>query len=136
MLLTTNSEAETVAAGRELGARLGPGDVVLLFGDLGSGKTAFVRGIAEGLGIDPDEVSSPTFTIIQQYAGGRVPLLHVDLYRLESKEVDDLGLDELGEAAVVAVEWAERLPWTLEGATRVSLRHEGDDRRVLAIDRQ
>jgi tRNA threonylcarbamoyladenosine biosynthesis protein TsaE len=132
--LTTHSESETSAAGRDLAARLGPGDVVLLHGDLGTGKTAFVRGLAEGLGIDPDEVSSPTFTIIQQYGGGRVPLLHVDLYRLEPKEVDDLGLDELGEGAVVAIEWAERLPRPIEGATRVTLRYTGEGRRELRID--
>ena len=69
--------------------------MILLSGDLGAGKTAFVRGLADGLGIDPAVVSSPTFTLIQEYRGGRLPLHHVDLYRLRPIEVDDLGLDEL-----------------------------------------
>ena len=79
MEIITHSEAETVAAGRELAAALQPGAVVLLSGDLGAGKTAFVRGLAAGLGIDPDEVSSPTFTLVQEYRGGRLTLYHVDL---------------------------------------------------------
>ena len=132
--ITTHSEAETIAAGRELASRLAAGSVVLLFGDLGAGKTAFVRGLASGLGIAPDEVSSPTFTIIRQYGGGRVPLLHVDLYRLAAKEVDDLGLDELGEHAVVAIEWAERMPRDTAGAVRVTLTHAGDTARTLTIE--
>jgi tRNA threonylcarbamoyladenosine biosynthesis protein TsaE len=131
--VTTHSETETIAAGRELAADLHAGDVVLLRGDLGAGKTAFVRGLAEGLGIDPGDVSSPTFTIIQEYFGGRVPLLHVDLYRLEPKEVDDLGLEEIGEQAVVAIEWAERLPRAVPGAVTVTLRHAGDVTRVIEL---
>ena len=75
-------------------ARVRSGHVVLLTGDLGAGKTAFVSGIAEGLGIDPAEVTSPTFTLVQEYSGGRLPLYHVDLYRLQTIEVDDLGLEE------------------------------------------
>ena len=106
--VVTTSEEETESAGEQLAASLGPGDVVLLFGDLGAGKTAFVRGLARGLGASGEDVSSPTFTIIQEYSG-RVTLYHVDLYRLEPLEVDDLGLDDLvsGEG-VVAIEWADR----------------------------
>ncbi len=104
---------------------------MLLYGDLGSGKTAFVRGLADGLGIDPADVSSPTFTIVQHYTGGRVPLLHVDLYRLGPREVDDLGLEELGEQAVVAIEWAERLPRVPPGAIRVRI--DGVRSRILTF---
>ena len=107
---TTTSEAETAAVGRELAATLAAGDVVLLFGDLGAGKTAFVRGLAEGLGVHRDEVSSPTFTLVQEYRGGRLALFHVDLYRLDDpREIDDLGLDEIAEDGVMAIEWAEKL---------------------------
>lgn len=134
MTITTHSEAETIAAGRELASRLGAGSVVLLFGDLGAGKTAFVRGLATGLGVQAGDVSSPTFTIVQEYRGGRLPLLHVDLYRIEPKEVEDLGLDELGADAVVAIEWAERMPRAIDGAVRVTLRHAGESSRALTID--
>lgn len=105
----THSEAETEAAGRELGSLLHPGQVIHLLGDLGAGKTVFVRGLAQGLGVDPDEVSSPTFTLIQEYRG-RITLFHVDLYRLAGAEVPDLGLDALTAEGVVAIEWANRLP--------------------------
>lgn len=105
----THSEGETEAAGRELGSLLHPGQVIHLLGDLGAGKTVFVRGLAQGLGIDPDEVSSPTFTLIQEYRG-RITLFHVDLYRLAGAEVPDLGLDALTAEGVVAIEWANRLP--------------------------
>lgn len=132
MTITTHSERETADVGRGLAARLDEGSVVLLYGDLGAGKTAFVRGLAEGLGVSSDEVSSPTFTLIQEYRGGRVPLLHVDLYRLnDSREIDDLGLDELGESAAVAVEWAEKLPRPPAGSIAVRITHgDGDDREV------
>ena len=110
------------------------GAVVLLYGELGAGKTAFVRGLAEGLGADPTEVSSPTFTLIQEYAG-RLPLYHVDLYRLERAEVDDLGLDELeAGAGVVAIEWADRLPRPVEGAVTVRIEGEGEERTVVVSD--
>ena len=107
---TTNSEQKTAAVGRDLGATLSAGDVVLLYGDLGAGKTAFVKGLAEGLGIARDEVSSPTFTLVQEYRGGRLTLYHVDLYRIDDpRELDDLGLDEVAEEGVLAIEWAEKL---------------------------
>jgi tRNA threonylcarbamoyladenosine biosynthesis protein TsaE len=106
----THSEQETIDAGARVGRLLRGGEVVRLFGDLGVGKTAFVRGLAAGLGLDPDQVTSPTFTLVQEYRGP-VTLQHIDLYRLEPAEVADLGLDDLADAAtVLAVEWAERLP--------------------------
>ena len=129
----SESEAATEAAGERLGASLSSGDVVLLYGDLGAGKTAFVRGLAHGLGADPADVSSPTFTIVQEYAG-RLTLYHVDLYRLEEKEVDDLGLEELvlGEG-VVAIEWAERWRGRPDDVIEVRLEHAGEDERSVSI---
>src|SRR5205823_4447400 len=103
----THSEGETAAVGRALGRRLQAGAVVLLEGPLGAGKTAFARGLAEGLGADGEDVSSPTFTIVQEYRG-RVTLQHVDLYRLTPQEVDDLALDDLMEGSVMAIEWPDR----------------------------
>jgi tRNA threonylcarbamoyladenosine biosynthesis protein TsaE len=133
-IILTHSEAETSAAGEHLGRRLGTGDVVLLYGDLGAGKTAFVRGLARGLGASPDAVSSPTFTLVQEYSG-RVKLHHVDLYRLQPIEVGDLGLDELIESeAVVAVEWAERWADAPERAWVVRIAHAGDDQRQVTIE--
>lgn len=132
--ILTRSDAETEAVGAQLGAGLGPGAVILLHGELGAGKTAFVRGLAQGLGIDPDEVSSPTFTLVQEYRGGRLALFHVDLYRLASGEVDDLGLDALAAEGVLAIEWAERLPRADAGAITVRLEHAGEDRRRIRID--
>ena len=131
--IVTGSEEETSAAGAALGARLHAGDVVLLFGDLGAGKTAFVRGLARGLGAAPEEVSSPTFTLVQEYPG-RVTLYHVDLYRLEPAEVDDLGLEELvlGEG-VVAIEWAERWTGRPDDVHEVRLEEAGEDRRRVTI---
>jgi tRNA threonylcarbamoyladenosine biosynthesis protein TsaE len=133
--LLTHSERETGAVGREMGPRLSPGSVVLLFGDLGAGKTAFVRGLAEGLGARPDDVSSPTFTIMQEYRGGRLPLFHVDLYRLDDpREVDELGLDEIAAGGVLAVEWAEKLPQPVADAITVRLEYSGADARTISID--
>jgi tRNA threonylcarbamoyladenosine biosynthesis protein TsaE len=131
--IITHSEAETAAAGCELAAALQRGAVVLLSGDLGAGKTAFVRGLAAGLGIDPNEVSSPTFTLIQEYRGGRLTLYHVDLYRLQAGEVDDLGLDELTEEGVTAIEWPDRLPRAVDQAISVRIEHGEDSIRTLRI---
>mgnify|MGYP003343742412 CR=1 FL=1 len=86
----SGAEAETRQIAAAFAATLKAGDVVLLAGDLGAGKTAFVRGLADGLGVDPDEVTSPTFTLVHEYRGGRLPLIHIDLYRLERADLDDL----------------------------------------------
>lgn len=132
--LTTATEEETSAAGERLASFLRAGDVVLLFGELGTGKTAFVRGLARGLGAPPDEVSSPTFTLIQEYPAARTTLYHVDLYRLEPTEVADLGLEELmSSGGIVAVEWAERWPDRPADAIEVSLAHAGDTERRIDI---
>lgn len=134
-VIVTEAERETEAVGEQLAGTLAAGDVILLHGQLGAGKTAFVRGLARGLGTDPDGVSSPTFTLIQEYRGGTMPLFHVDLYRLEPREVDDLGLDELiSGQAIVAIEWAERWPARPSQAIEVTLEHEGEDRRRITID--
>jgi len=129
--VVTHSEQETFALASKLAGTLSPGTFVLLYGDLGAGKTAFVRGLAAGLGANPDDVSSPTFVIMQHYKG-RTPLTHVDLYRLESAAaVDDLGLEELVSGGVLAIEWGERLPRVPDG--RIEVRIEdlgGNDRRV------
>jgi tRNA threonylcarbamoyladenosine biosynthesis protein TsaE len=132
----SRSEEETSAAGERLGRDLRPGDLVLLTGDLGAGKTAFVRGLARGVGASPQEVSSPTFTLIQEYDGGRATLHHVDLYRLEPPEIADLGLDELvSGAGIVAVEWADRWNEWPDQATRVRLEDAGGNRREIQISR-
>ena len=126
------TEVDTVAAGRELGRSLAPGTTVLLYGELGAGKTAFVRGLAEGLGLDPEQVSSPTFTIVQEYRGSSVTLQHVDLYRLNPAEVADIALEDLsGENTIVAIEWAERLPRPPAPPTIVvHLEHVPEGRRI------
>jgi tRNA threonylcarbamoyladenosine biosynthesis protein TsaE len=134
--ITTHSESETAAAGCELAGTLEAGAIVLLSGDLGAGKTAFVRGLAEALGIDPREVTSPTFTLVQEYRGGRLPLFHVDLYRLGAREVDDLGLDEMMlEGGVMAIEWPDRLPRPLQGAIVVQIELGAGSTRNLIITR-
>jgi tRNA threonylcarbamoyladenosine biosynthesis protein TsaE len=133
--VVTATQEETEAAGQDLGETLGAGDVVLLYGDLGAGKTVFVRGLARGLGAPADEVSSPTFTLIQEYSG-RVKLYHVDLYRIEPREVDDLGLDDLvlGDG-VVAIEWADRWNGRPDDAIEVRMEEAGEDRRRVRISR-
>jgi len=131
--ILSRSDAETEAIGADLATRLVAGSRVLLYGELGAGKTAFVRGLAAGLGVDPDEVSSPTFTLVQEYRG-RLPLYHVDLYRLAPGEVDDLGLDALAADGVLAIEWAERMPRNDNDAIRVRLEHAGEDVRRIVVD--
>ncbi len=126
----TSSEPETAAVARALAARLGPGSLVLIEGPLGAGKTAFVRGLAGGLGCNEADVTSPTFTLVQEYPG-RVVLQHVDLYRLAPREVEDLALDELLGEGVVAVEWPDRWQDQPADAVRVVIEPlEGDARRI------
>ena len=133
----TNSPEETEALGARLARALEPGAVVAFTGDLGAGKTAFVRGLARGLGI-PDRVTSPTFTIVNEYEGGRLPLFHFDLYRLGSAdELFDIGWEDyLARGGVCAVEWSERMEELLEpGTIRVDLRRgEDEDRRVITVE--
>jgi tRNA threonylcarbamoyladenosine biosynthesis protein TsaE len=131
----TGSAAETEEIASALAAGFRGGEVVLLSGELGAGKTAFVRGLARGIGIDPGEVASPTFVLLTAYPG-RVTLHHADLYRLETKDADrELGLEELpGKAGVLAVEWAERLsviPWPR--VWRVALEHAGENLRRVTV---
>jgi len=130
----TSSEEETQAVARELATTLQPGDVLLVAGDLGAGKTTFVRGVAEGLGINPAEVSSPTFTLVHEYRGGRLTLYHADLYRLERTATDDLGLEEIGvRDGVLAIEWPDRLTHDLPGARFIRLEMVNDASRRITI---
>ena len=135
MTHTSNSERQTREIASAFAATLQPGAVLLLSGDLGAGKTAFVKGLAEGLGISSDDVTSPTFTLVHEYRGGRLPLIHVDLYRLERADLDEIGLDQdLADRGVIAVEWAERMSRSLAGAVTVTISDRGDDRREIAIE--
>ena len=133
---TTTSEEQTASVARALAGTLRAGEVLLLSGNLGAGKTAFVRGLAEGLEIDGGEVSSPTFTLVHEYRGGRLTLYHVDLYRLDRAAAEDLGLEELGVAdGVIAIEWPDRLTHALTPATRVQIDIVDDTTRRISIER-
>lgn len=131
---TTASEEETRRLGAALAAELAPDGVLLLAGDLGSGKTVLAQGVARGLGIAEREVASPSFTLIREHQGpGGAHLLHVDLYRLEPPEAAALGLEELlAGPGVKVVEWPERLPFPVPGAKRLRLaRGEGEEEREI-----
>ena len=131
--IISSSEEDTSSAGERFAKQLKAGDVVLLYGDLGAGKTAFVRGVARGLGASADEVTSPTFTLMQEYRG-RLTLVHVDLYRLSAEEVSALGVEESTDhPAVIAIEWAERWNETPSDSWRVRITDEGGDRRKITI---
>lgn len=130
--LRSSSEEETRAIAAGVARTLQPGAVLLLSGDLGAGKTAFVRGLAEGLGLEADQVTSPTFTLVHEYRGGRLPLIHVDLYRLDTADLAEIGLDDdLAAVGVVAVEWPERLARVPAGALRIAIADTGGDTRVI-----
>ena len=127
----SRSEAETREIGARLAAELEPDGVLLLSGDLGAGKTVLVQGLAAALAIDPREVQSPTFTVVREHHGGRRPLLHVDLYRLEPPEAAALGIEELlAGPGIKAVEWAERLPCPVTGAISLEIRRRDGERSI------
>ena len=136
MEVISNSPAETEELGAQLSARLAPGSIVAFTGDLGAGKTAFTRGLARGLGVE-ERVTSPTFTIVNEYEGGRLPLFHFDMYRLgSSEELFDIGWEDyLARGGVCAVEWSEIIDDALEGdVIRVDIRRgDSDDQRVITI---
>ncbi len=132
----TNSEQETEQLGQRLGQVLAAGTVIAYTGDLGAGKTAFTRGLARGLGI-PERVTSPTFTIVNEYEGGRLPLVHFDMYRLGgADELYDIGWEDyLGRGGVCAVEWSENVNQALEENTiHIDIRRgEHDCQRRITI---
>jgi tRNA threonylcarbamoyladenosine biosynthesis protein TsaE len=133
--VVTASEEETRAIARDFAATLKSGDVVLLAGDLGAGKTTFVKGLAAGLGIDPADVSSPTFTLLHEYRGGRLTLYHADLYRLDKTATEDLGLEETGvRDGVLAIEWPDRLTHAMAGARLVRIELVDDVTRRITIN--
>ena len=135
-LYLSHSEADTIRIARQIVSELDGGTTILLIGELGAGKTAFVRGLVEGAGGDPDDVSSPTFTLLQPYAG-RLTVHHVDLYRVAPREVDELGLDELATpTALVAVEWADRLPRVPPRSVAVHIEDRGADEREIRIEKR
>ncbi len=134
MQITTHSADETQALGQRLAKRLLPGDVIAYFGDLGAGKTALTRGIAQGLGVK-DLVTSPTYTIVNEYLTGRIPLFHFDMYRLgSSDELFDIGWEDyLARGGVCAVEWSENVEDALRDAIHITIEKdplEPDTRRI------
>ena len=135
MEFLTNSPEETEKVGAALGKILTPGAVLAYRGDLGAGKTAFTRGLARGLGYG-EPVTSPTYTIVNEYLSGRLPLFHFDMYRLgSSDELFDIGWEEyLDRGGVCAVEWSENVADAMEDAILVSIRKTGDDSRCITIE--
>lgn len=134
----SNGAEETFDLGKQVGAGLAGGEILLLSGSLGAGKTIFVKGIAAGLGIDPTEVTSPSFTLVNPYQG-RLSLYHIDLYRLDdgASSAHAVDLDDLltHEKAVIVIEWAERLRSypVPEGVSRITISGDGDDARQISI---
>jgi tRNA threonylcarbamoyladenosine biosynthesis protein TsaE len=133
----TQSSDETIARGREIGASLQPPLLILLEGELGAGKTTLTKGIASGFGAAAEEeITSPTFTLIHKYSGGRVPVYHIDLYRIEgARDLHTLGLEDIfDQEAIVIVEWPDRLRLKLDWPTlRIDLQHAGTDTRRITI---
>ncbi len=137
MEFITKTVAQTEALGKALAARLSPGAIVAFYGDLGAGKTAFTRGLAQGLGIR-EMVTSPTYTIVNEYESGRLPLFHFDMYRLSSaEELFDIGWEDyLSRGGICAVEWSERVEEALGDAIRVTICVDTDEPhfRKIVID--
>ena len=135
MIFLTNSPVETEAVGAALGKILTPGTVLAYRGDLGAGKTAFTRGLARGLGAG-DMVTSPTYTIVNEYLGGRLPLFHFDMYRLASSDdLWDIGWEDyLDREGICAVEWSENVEDALEGAVSVTIEKLGEEARRITLE--
>jgi len=135
MQYITNSPAETEAIGSALGKIINPGTVIAYRGDLGAGKTAFTRGLARGLGCS-EIVTSPTYTIVNEYLGGRIPLFHFDMYRLRSSDdLFDIGWDDyLDRGGVCAVEWSENVDDAMEDAIYITMEKLGEDSRRITIE--
>ena len=135
MQFITNSPAETEAIGAALSKILTPGTVIAYRGDLGAGKTAFTRGLARGLGVN-DPVTSPTYTIVNEYLGGRMPLFHFDMYRLHSADdLWDIGWEDyLERGGICAVEWSENVTDAMEDAITVTIEKLGEDTRRITIE--
>ena len=135
MQYTTNSPLETEAIGAALGKILMPGTVLAYRGDLGAGKTAFTRGLARGLGCR-DIVTSPTYTIVNEYLGGRLPLFHFDMYRLKSSDdLWDIGWEDyLDRDGICAVEWSENVDDAMDGAIYITIEKLGEDSRRITIE--
>ena len=132
----TNSVAETIAFGAQLASQLRAGDVLALSGELGAGKTVLIKGIAHGLGVER-EVTSPTFTLIHEYDGGRLPLFHLDLYRLDKMEQAlAIGIEEyLLPAGATIIEWAEKIgPLLPENSIRIHIEHISETRRRIRVE--
>ena len=135
MIYLTNSPAQTESLGAALGAVLKPGTVIAYRGDLGAGKTAFTRGLARGLGCT-DLVTSPTYTIVNEYLGGRLPLFHFDMYRLHSSDdLWDIGWEDyLDRGGVCAVEWSENVEDALEDAISITIEKLCEESRRITIE--
>ena len=135
MIYTTQSPEETEALGQRLASQLHPGAVIAFLGDLGAGKTAFTRGLARGLG-SSDRVTSPTYTIVNEYLGGKMPLFHFDMYRLgSSDELFDIGWEDyLERGGICAVEWSENVSDAMEGALFVTIEKTGEESRQITIE--
>lgn len=137
--VTTDGPADTQSLGANLAALLPPGSVVGLYGDLGTGKTHLVKGLAEGLGLPPAQVRSPTFTILHTYDDGRHPLHHFDAYRVQTPaEFIELGFEEYvsSDDGITCIEWADRVESVLPDTTlRLTLTHKGPHRRRIALGR-
>ena len=135
MEFLTNSPAETEALGEKLAHILAPGTLIAYRGDLGAGKTAFTRGLARGLGIT-DPVTSPTYTIVNEYTSGRLPLFHFDMYRLHSADdLFDIGWEDyLDRQGVCAVEWSENVAQAMENPLTVTIQKIGEDSRIITLE--
>lgn len=135
MVYLTNSPEETEAVGQALGKVLQPGTVLAYTGDLGAGKTAFTRGLARGLGA-AEQVTSPTYTIVNEYLSGRIPLFHFDMYRLASADdLWDIGWEDyLDRGGVCAVEWSENVTEAMENAIWVRIEKTGEDTRRITVE--